>query len=449
MAWKGSGWLSDPLRSIEHMFETPERPEGEGQEGVECEVRRARAHALLDTVLDADARSAVGSVLGAALEARASLAALVDGAAVAMLPGWEGSCEWAADGTRSPVVALVNRTGAHRSAAGAFRRTGLLAASMPHVSAAARRGELPLSHLALVTRARRDEVAGVFDRDEAVIVDAARGRTADALGVWLRGWYLGALAELGVNEPDTNPGPGSDEDTARIIVGFAGRGLVTLDLTPASLAALTEAVEARIETWRRTGQLGEDTRPWDQLVGAAVMDLIADGSASTRRGVPRPLLIAIARLKDLFDRAGTPEADREPWSARILGGGPIGHAALRELMEQANLQLVVTTDDGEPLQVGRARRLATAAMLAALIARSGGTCEFPGCHATHHRAHAHHITSWEHGGRTDLANLALLCAHHHRLIHKAGYTLTRGPTSLHFRRPDGTPITDPPFRQTA
>ena len=408
-----------------------------------------RAHALLDAVLAVDPASAVGSVLGAALEARASLASIVDGAAVAMLPGWEGSCEWAADGTRSPVVALVNRTGAHRSAAGSLRRTGSLAASMPHVSAAARRGELPLSHLTLITRARRDEVAAVFDRDEALIVDAARSRTADALGVWLRGWYYGALAELGINEPDTNPGSESEEDTARILVGFAGRGLVTLDLTPASLAALTEAVEARIETWRRTGQLGEDDRSWDQLVGAAVMDLVADGSTSTRRGAPRPLLIAIARLKDLFDRADVSDADREPWSARILGGGPIGKAALRELMEQANLQLVVTTDDGEPLHVGRARRLATAAMLVALIARSRGCCEFPGCHARHHRAHAHHITWWENGGRTDLPNLVLLCPHHHRLIHRGGFTLARGPTGLDFRRPDGTPIIDPPFRQTA
>ena len=289
----------------------------------------------------------------------------------------------------------------------------------------------------------------MFDRDEARIVDAARSRTADALGVWLRGWYYGALAELGINEPDANPGPESEADTAKIITGFAGRGLVTLDLTPASLAALTEAVEARIETWRRTGQLTEDDRSWDELVGAALVDLIADGSASTRRGAPRPLLIAIARLSDLFDRADVPADEREPWSARILGGGPIGKAALRELMEQANLQLVVTTDDGEPLHIGRARRLATAAMLVALIARSGGTCEFPGCHATHHRAHAHHITWWEHGGVTALANLALLCPHHHRLIHRAGYHVTRGPTRLHWTRPDGTPIDDPPFRQTA
>ena len=117
-------------------------------------------------------------------------------------------------------------------------------------------------------------------------------------------------------------------------------------------------------------------------------------------------------------------------------------------MEQANLQLVITDDTGEPLYVGRARRLATAALLIALTARSGGTCEFPGCHATHHRANAHHIHWWRNGGETNIDNLALLCPHHHRLVHH-GWTLTRGPTGLTFHRPDGTAIPPPPFQQTA
>ena len=31
--------------------------------------------------------------------------------------------------------------------------------------------------------------------------------------------------------------------------------------------------------------------------------------------------------------------------------------------------------------------------------------------------HAHHIRHWLHGGKTKLANLVLLCGHHHRVIH--------------------------------
>jgi hypothetical protein len=417
--------------------------------GADVEDRRARVHALVDRVLDVDPGSASGVELSGLMTARAELAAVVDGVAVAAMGQWEASADWAHDGSATAVTYLVNHTGVHRSAAGALRRTGLDAAAMPHVLAAARAGSLPYSHLALLTRARRPEVAEVFDRDEAMLVAEAASRSADALSVFLRGWHYGALAELGANERDVPPDHASEADTARIVTGFAGRGLITLDVSALSLAAVTEAVQARIETWRRAGQLTEDPREWEELVGAAIVDLIADGSVSTRHGQIRPLLIVTAKLCDLFDRAGIPAEQREGWSARILGGGPIGQAALRELMEQANLQFVVTSDEGEPLYVGRAKRLATAAMLVALLARAGRGCEFPGCHASHHRSHAHHIVWWEDGGRTDVPNLCLLCPHHHRLLHKAGFTLARGPTGLEFRRPDGTAIDPPPFAHAA
>lgn len=295
----------------------------------EAAARRAKVHALVDVVLDADPATSTGAELTAVLEARAELAAAVDGAVVSAMAPWEASADWALDGSRSSVVALVNRTGAHKSAAGALRKTGLLAASMPHVSAAAAAGVLPLSHLHLLTRARKEEVAEVFDRDEALLVAEAKTRTADSLSGWLTGWYYGALAELGRNEPDASPGPGTEADTAKIITGFTGRGIIEVDLTPQSLAVWVEAVEARVETWRRTGQLTEDTRTWAELVAAALTDLIADGSASSRRGLPRPLLIVIARLGELFDRAHVSSVQREAWTARILGGGPIGKAALR------------------------------------------------------------------------------------------------------------------------
>ena len=401
-ARKGMISLSDPLRTIGHMVDRSSE--------AEQEARRARAHAALDAVLDVDPVTASGPELTAAIVSRAQLSAIVDGAVVAMIPPWEASADWAADGTATAVTAVVNRTGAHRSAAAALRRTGLDAASMPYVSAAARDGSLPLSHLHLLAKARRPEVAEVFDRDEAALVAEARTRTADSLAAWLRAWRYGALEEQGVNEPDTPLDHDSEADTARIVTGFAGRGLVTLDLTAVSLATIVEAVEARIETWRRTGQLTEDSRSYQELVGAAIVDLVVDGSTSSRRGQLRPLLIVTAKLTELFGRAGITGTDREAWSARILGGGPIGRAALRELMEQANLQLVVTDDDGEPLHVGRTRRLATAAMLIALLARARRGCEFPGCHASHHRAHAHHITWWEHGGCTGIDNLTS-CQH--------------------------------------
>ena len=80
---------------------------------------------------------------------------------------------------------------------------------------------------------------------------------------------------------------------------------------------------------------------------------------------------------------------------------------------------------GVALNVGRDVRTAPRALRRALRLRDGG-CAFPGCGQTRF-VHAHHIDYWEHGGRTDLDNLVLLCRRHHRLLHHGSYTCAMGP----------------------
>lgn len=431
---------------VEHMFDGGST-RGDGDTSPE-QARRAELHALLDQVLDASADDP-GAALADALGAWHELSDAIDGRVLTVVPSWHGSMAWAHEGDRSAAIWLANHLGIAKASAASLRRVALDLAPMPHGSAAARDGELSFDHLRLLTRARRDEVAEAFDRDEPMLVAAGRTLGVDAYATYLANWYHGALAELGRNEPDGDPPPDTEHSTLRLVRSFQGRGLLTADLTPEDLATLLEAIDARVEGWRRSGQLAEDDRSSAELAAAALVDLIADGSTSSRRSQPRPLLVAVATLAALFDRADVPHGARDRWRAEILGGGPIGRQALRRLIEQANLQLVVTDDDGEPLHVGRAKRLATAAMLAALIARSGGRCEFPGCHATHHRCHAHHLTWWEQGGETAVSNLVLICPHHHRLVHQRGFTVARGPTGLTWTRPDGTPIQPPPFQAAA
>ena len=42
----------------------------------------------------------------------------------------------------------------------------------------------------------------------------------------------------------------------------------------------------------------------------------------------------------------------------------------------------------------------------------------------------HHVTHWANGGPTSLDNLALLCDHHHRLVHQRGITATITPDGV-------------------
>ena len=61
-------------------------------------------------------------------------------------------------------------------------------------------------------------------------------------------------------------------------------------------------------------------------------------------------------------------------------------------------------------------------MRKALTARDQG-CAFPGCTIPAPWCEAHHITYWSRGGTTGTDNGALLCSHHHHLIHKEHWTI--------------------------
>jgi hypothetical protein len=56
-----------------------------------------------------------------------------------------------------------------------------------------------------------------------------------------------------------------------------------------------------------------------------------------------------------------------------------------------------------------------------------GTCRFPGCNRPAARSDIDHTRPWEHGGPTDLDNLAHLCRAHHRLKHQTLWAVEQEP----------------------
>ncbi|MBC8091872.1 MAG: DUF222 domain-containing protein, partial [Pseudonocardia sp.] len=140
--------------------------------------------------------------------------------------------------------------------------------------------------------------------------------------------------------------------------------------------------------------------------------------------------------------------DRPP--AWIEGGPPVPVSVAGRLTCTAAVQAMLVDRRGNPLFLGRTRRLVTRAQLRALQVRDRGRCVFPGCTSTRH-LQAHHVRWWRHGGPTDLDNLALVCAFHHILIHDHGYRMDVEPDGFVFARPDGTevPATGAPTSGTA
>jgi hypothetical protein len=110
-------------------------------------------------------------------------------------------------------------------------------------------------------------------------------------------------------------------------------------------------------------------------------------------------------------------------------GEQLTPAAVRRLACDARILPIVLGGQGQVLDAGRSRRLATGPLRRALVLRDGG-CSFPCCDRPPRWCDSHHLKSWADGGSTDLDNLVLLCGHHHRLIHQGDWTVQLGADRL-------------------
>ena len=119
--------------------------------------------------------------------------------------------------------------------------------------------------------------------------------------------------------------------------------------------------------------------------------------------------------------AGTVPSDAH---ADPCAGETITAAQARRLACNAHILPAVLGGDSEVLDLGRARRLFTAAQRRALLLRDR-TCRAEGCDIPGTWAEAHHWVAWVADGPTDLDNGVLLCSHHHHRAHDTDYVTER------------------------
>ena len=100
----------------------------------------------------------------------------------------------------------------------------------------------------------------------------------------------------------------------------------------------------------------------------------------------------------------------------------------------AQLLPAVLDGKGQPLFLGRAKRLFTRAQRVAMGLRDN-ECRARGCTVPAAWCEAHHLTAWQLGGRTDIDDGALLCPWHHHRAHDPAYQTDRLPDGdLRFHR---------------
>jgi hypothetical protein len=124
--------------------------------------------------------------------------------------------------------------------------------------------------------------------------------------------------------------------------------------------------------------------------------------------------------------------------ARVAGGPGLPERVVLRLLCEGRIRTVIHDSTSNVLDVGRSHRLVTDRQYRALLARQHDHCAHPGCPNTKN-LHAHHRIHWIHGGRTDLANLLLLCERHHVAHHAGQFHIftTDSPGRFRFISADG------------
>ena len=136
---------------------------------------------------------------------------------------------------------------------------------------------------------------------------------------------------------------------------------------------------------------------------------------------------------DHSGQKSAPEPGDADWPFHFDWTGPMSRAFAELLTCDADLTPVIVDHHGVPLALGRSTRLASDDQRIALTIRDR-CCVM--CGRPAQWCQAHHVKFWEHGGRTDLKNLALVCGECHRLVHHGDWQLLMGD--------DGHPYAIPP-----
>jgi hypothetical protein len=199
----------------------------------------------------------------------------------------------------------------------------------------------------------------------------------------------------------------------------------------ASVRAALDPLCAPRTTRRRTGDTDpDDVRSPAQRRVDALVEVCRLASACGQlpdNGGDRPQVVVTIDFEKLREQVGAGTFD---------DGSCLSPAAARRIACDAGIIPAVLATTSQVLDVGRHSRLATGPLRRALVLRDRG-CAFPGCDRPPRWTDAHHIQHWSDGGPTDLANLVLLCGHHHRLVHHSDWQVRINPK-------DGLPEFIPP-----
>ncbi|MCW2814150.1 MAG: putative endonuclease [Nocardioides sp.] len=302
----------------------------------------------------------------------------------------------------------------------------------PHLAAAMRAGTVDRDRATVVARALdalpADLTAQVTTRAELHLTTEARRFDPRRLRRLGRA-VLEVVAPHVADEHERRLLEAEDaraEATTRLTTRRRGDGTTDISIRCADAVADRLLTYLAAYTSPRQDQ-PTDAQPWPQRLGAAFGALLehADPERLPLHGGDATTVIVTMDLSTLLTGLGV----------ALVGDEPISAAQARRLACTARLVPAVLDGESAVLDLGRGRRLYSRHQRKAMALRDV-TCRAHGCTVPAAWCEAHHLTPWSRGGRTDLADGALLCSHHHHRAHDPRFVTTRRPDgSLRFDRP--------------
>jgi hypothetical protein len=345
--------------------------------------------------------------------------AALEGAIVVLLGEIARRQAYRDEGATATEPWAVERFGVSISTARAYTRAAEKAWDLPHLVGSLCAGDLS------------------FDKFRAV-ADAAAPESDRQLADQAQECSVRQLADIARSTKSPPCGsPGRSEHNRRFLRFNEQFRTVSVQLPPEAF------VETRscLEVWARQVPSDGET-PWDQRLCDAFLELIrsAQPGASGPATTTSPYFVVVhVPLDSLVDESG---------SSSVLAGdlerdGLISTEVVHQIACDATVAIGVDDDVGHTMYEGRARREPTEAQRREVMRRDRH-CRFPGCtNATF--TNTHHVVPWKPGGLTDLGNLALMCLHHHHLVHSARWNMTGNANAeLTFVGPSGRVMTTRP-----
>jgi hypothetical protein len=300
-------------------------------------------------------------------------------------------------------------------------RVGEQLESLPKVAAALISGEIGYQSASQLSRLREKlgEKKDLFNEDE--MLGFAREFSVR---------HLRELCDVAwhVVDPDGFFKESEENYTRRRLhISQMADGMYRVDglLEPVTAAAFKTAIDSLS---RRKGPEDERTAAQRRhdAVGEMANHAMDQGTLPRRNGV-RPHINVTTTIEGVKNELGAPPADLElsvPISTRTLERITCDSTMSRVLLAGSMV-----------IDVGRATRTVSAPARRALRTRDKG-CRFTGCDRPVEWSNPHHIVHWARGGRSDTANMVLLCYYHHRLVHEGGWQVIRSGREFRFLPPE-------------